>query len=501
VIGDTARQADIGGAMRRRVIRLLREERGVTLVLAITTMLVLSLTTASILTATAVNHRTSLRSSEADQAFALAQQGLAYAEGRLYSSPTNAESVLVPGTTITPADNTGTIAYRGRLCDSSSTPPCSPKVWTLYGTGTVDGISRTVSAQVTIPLTTQTMQSLTTYTSTDPTIWNYIYVDGTGTCTPISGNVTINVPIYTHGGLCLNGNVKYTGSDLEVGGQLSVTGAAKIGTSAAPISKLNVVGACSPSPCDGSHSPIWVTAPGVGHTLSPVLTKPPVYMQATYDTEMASSQSGCPAHFFDNDSTRNDSLGTLTAANLFPSGTSYDCHVGASELKWNGSHNLTINGTFYFDGNFSLSGNTKVVYTGKGSIYFTGSWAQGGTTQICGIASCAGTWDPNTNAIIFVAGCQNASGGTITTGCVAVSGTAALQAGLYSVTDYTVSGTPLDMGPVITSSASFLGTVSQMLPLHNLPPGAPANTTTVTVTTQTTTTVDGTPASPNNWNG
>jgi Tfp pilus assembly protein PilX len=498
VIGDRLRQADIGGAMYRRLIRLARDERGVTLVLALMVMTVLSLTTASILTATAVNHRTSLRSSEAEQAFALAQQGLAYAEGRLYSSPTDAESVLVPGTAITPTDNTGTITYRGTLCDSSSTPPCSPKVWTLYGTGTVDGISRTVSAQVTIPLTTETMQSLTTYMSTDPTIWNYIYIDGTGTCTPISGHVTINVPIYTHGGLCLQGNVSFTGSDLEVGGQLSVSGSSNIGTHSTPISKLNVVGACSPSPCDGSHSPIWVTAPGVGHTLSPPLTKPPVYMQQTYDTEMASVKSGCPTHFFDNDSTRNDSLGT---ANLFPVGTSYDCKVGANELKWNGSNSLTVNGVFYFDGNFSLTNNQTILYSGRGSIYFTGTFAQAGSSQICGIANCAGTWDPNTNVIIFVAGCQNTTGGTISTGCVSVGGTAALQAGLYSVTDYTVSGTPMDMGPVVASSASFLGTVSQMLPLHNLPPGAPANTTTTTVTTQTTTTVDGTPGSPGNWNG
>jgi Tfp pilus assembly protein PilX len=481
------------------VRRLIRDERGVTLVLALMTMLVLSATTAALLTATAVNHRSAQRSSQGDEAFALAQQGLAYAEGRLYSSPTTAENVLVPGEgPFTSSDGAGTYSYHGTLCDSSSTPPCSPKVWTLYGTGTVDGVSRTVSAQVSIPLEIDTVQTSTTLTSSDPTIWNYIYIDGKSGCTAISGHVTINVPIYTQGGLCLSGNVKYTGSDLEVGGQLSLTGSATIGSSSAPISKLNVVGACSPAPCDGSHSPVWVNVPGVGHTLSPVLTKPTVDLQGTYATEMASTQSGCPTNFFDTDTTLNDSLGT---ANLFPSGTSYDCKVGGNELKWNGSNSLTINGVFYFDGNFSMTGNQKIVYSGTGSIYFTGMFNLSGSTQICGIASCAGTWDPTSNAIVFVAGCQDSSGGTISTGCVTLSGTSALQAGIYSVTDYTISGTSLNMGPVIASAATFSGTVNQMLPFHNLPPGAPAATTTTTVTTSTTMTTDGTPSSPGNFNG
>jgi Tfp pilus assembly protein PilX len=488
--------------------RLVQEEDGIALVLALLTLLVLSMTTAAILTATAVNHRSSLQSARAKQAFALAEQGLAYAQGRLYSAPTTAESVLVPGTTITPDDGVGTITYSGVLCDSTSTPACIPKVWTLYGTGRVAGVSRTVSAQATIPTVTTTVSSSQVVTTTDSTVWNYIYVANSSGCTSISGSVTINVPLYTKGGLCLTGAVAYTGSDLEVAGALSLTGSARIGSNAARISKLNVAGACSPAPCDGSHTPIWVNVPGVGHTLTPVLTKPPVDLAGNYANDNPGPATGhdcqagsaVPTSFFDNDHVLNKSNGTI---NLFPAGKPYDCLVGSNEIKWNGSNTLLVNGAFYFDGSMSLSGATAITYTGRGTLYFTGTISQSGSTSLCGIAACTGQWNPNTNAIVLVAGCWSNTTGTVlvTSGCVSISGSAKLQTGIYSVTDIGLSGSAVNMGPMISNSLTISGSVGQMLPFHTVPPGAPVNSTTTTVTTSTTTTSDGTPQAPTNWNG
>src|SRR5581483_10006691 len=97
----------------------------------------------------------------------------------------------------------GTISYHGTLCDSTTTPACSPKVWTLYGTGTYNGVTRTVSVRATIPTVTSTTSTTSTTTTTDTTIWNYIYVNGTGSCTAMTGGLTINVPVYLQGSLCL----------------------------------------------------------------------------------------------------------------------------------------------------------------------------------------------------------------------------------------------------------------------------------------------------------
>jgi Tfp pilus assembly protein PilX len=507
VIAGVARAADI-----RPVIRgLVHREHGQVLMLALLVLLILSLTTAALLTATALNHRSAAVSADQKKAFSLAEQGLAYAEGRLYTAPTTAESVLVPGTSVSPSDGDGMITYSGTLCTPSTTPACSPKVWTLYGTGSVDGVSRTVSAQVTIPAVTQTDTSTTTSTTTssDFTIWHYIYLDTSG-CTTFSGNLTINVPLYLKGCMNLTGSVKFTGSDLEVGGNLSVSGAGKIGSSSQRISKMNVAGSCSPAPCDGSHNPIWVNVPGVGHTLTPTLTKPTISLPTTYANanpgpalgHACQAGSNVPANFFDNDTTLNNSNGNVYSK-IFPSGQSYDCKVGSNEIKWDGVNKLFVSGTFYFDGSLSMTGNNNIVYTGEGTLYFTSTMSFAGTTSLCGIVNCTTQWDTGHNVLVLVAGCQNSSGGSISSGCVSITGTNKLQVGIYSNTDYSIAGTAVNMGPVIATNGSFSGNATQMIPFATLPAGAPAMTTTTTLTETdtTTTTYDGNPETPSKWNG
>ena len=107
--------------------RRAHEQDGQALPLTLLALLVLSLVTAAVLTGSALNHRSSLNSQNAKQAFSLAEQGLADAEGTLYTAvAAGCSSACVPDSTID-AD-TGTIRYSGSL---------SGQVWTLVGTGTV----------------------------------------------------------------------------------------------------------------------------------------------------------------------------------------------------------------------------------------------------------------------------------------------------------------------------------------------------------------------------
>ncbi|HEX7083354.1 MAG TPA: hypothetical protein VF186_04505 [Gaiellaceae bacterium] len=450
--------------------RLASEEQGVALVLALLAMFVLSGLTAAALTVTALNHRNAKVSADSNHAFALAEQGVAYAEGRLYSAATSGEPVLVPQTTF--SQDGGTVTYVGTLSGST---------WTLTGTGVYGGVTRNVSVQADVP---------PPYTVSDPTIWNYLYADShTATCAAaFNGNVSITVPLYSQGNLCFDGNVKYKGADLEVGGNLSMIGAVSIGAKTAPISKMNVHGACSVSPCDGAHDPVWV-AGGVGTTLDPQLTMPAIDLASAYATQMAATTTGCPSNFFDNDTQLNDSLGS---ANLFPSGTSYDCFVGSNELKWDGHGGLTVNGVFLFDGNLSLSGSVDVVYSGSGTIYFDGTMATSGNVSICGVTgsadgkTCTANWNPNTNGLILAAGCANASGA-----CVDWEGNTYLQIGTYATGAFTEGGNVVDMGPVIADTLDLNGNTGVMLPFHTLPPGAPTDTKTVTPP----------PGPPTNWSG
>ena len=213
--------------------------------------------------ATAVNHRNAYTSMESDKAFALAEEGIAYAEGRLYTATQPGLANNVPSTPIT--QDGGSIVYSGSLAST---------VWTLTATGTYNGVTRKVTVQAPQPAATVTY---------DTTPWNYFYVKGGPSCLPLGGNGSTNIPMYTQGDMCISGNGAFTGSDLEVKGNLTMLGGnATIGRSGHPISKMNVGGSCSPSSpgppptgCAGDTILFPVNAPGIGHTV-PVINKPVV---------------------------------------------------------------------------------------------------------------------------------------------------------------------------------------------------------------------------------
>ena len=216
--------------------RFVSDESGIALVLALMVMLVLSILTGSVLMATAVNHRNAYHSYESDKAFSLAEEGIAFAEGRLYTA-TNTDQVNNVNEQI--FQDGGSISYTGNLASN---------VWTLSATGTYNGVSRTVTVHAPQPPPTP---------SYDTTPWNYFYVKGGPTCLSLVGNGSTNIPIYTQKDMCITGNGSFTGSDLEVGGNLSMMGGnATIGKPSQPISKMNVGLICSPvGPCADPTGP------------------------------------------------------------------------------------------------------------------------------------------------------------------------------------------------------------------------------------------------------
>lgn len=484
--------------------RLVSEEQGVALVLALITLTVLSFTTAAILTATAVNHRSSLKSAQGKQAFALAEQGLADAEGVLYTAvDAGCVSDCVPSATVDAGS--GSIAYSGSLAGT---------IWTLTSTGTVGGVGRTVSEQADVP---------PPQTILDPTIWNYLYVNSTSSCLTLTGGSQIKVPLYTPGSLCISGGSTFTGSDLEVGGGLTVPDSgSSIGSSSSKITKLDVGGTCYQQksgktwPCNGNGPTIWATTAGTA--VSPSLTMPTYDLAGLYSTQKAATTSGCPAGLLDNDTTLNASAGTV---NVFPTNSSYDCVVGGNELKWNAAGSwsqgtLYVKGSFVIDGSLDLSGGMHVIYTGGGTLFFTSSVKVEGGTSICGGSSgsnnCTG-WDPGDwnnsakqsqcvanggcNVLILVASCwkANTTGGTqfVSNPCVDITGGSTLQTGTYSAKNFTLEGGSVDQGPVIADTMSIAGgtNILQMLPFYNLPQNTPTKTSTVTSP----------PGAPTNWSG
>jgi Tfp pilus assembly protein PilX len=487
VIRTPRRIADSIVGMTRRLVQ---DERGMALVLALFAMSVLSITAAALLTTVAVNHRSSLDSANAKRAFGYAELGVAYAEGKVYSAASTHVSPTAGVTTLTMSD--GTVQYSTSVAGDGVT-------WTMTGTGIVGGISRTVTASANVP---------SAHTVTDAGVWNYLYADkvtNDGTCpTTIGGSTVVSVPTFTRGNLCLQS--AFTGAQLEVGGNLTVSGGkGAIGTSSQKVPILAVAGTCNgvtagTGACNGATSPIYATTAKSTLDVNPGL--PAVNINSYYSSSNPGPTHACgtgsfgvPTPFFDNDTTLNNSL---TTVNLFPA-TAYDCKSGANEISWTPSSNsLHVVGTFVFDGSLSVSGNSHVLYTGSGTIYFTGTITTAGNWQLCGILNCTTSWNPDTNGLILVAACwANSTGSTLvtfaTTGnyCVKYGGGNVVQVGTYCATDYYISGTATNMGPVLSNTLTLNGNMSALIPFHVMPPGTPMNTSTVYL-----------PATaPNSWSG
>jgi Tfp pilus assembly protein PilX len=507
--------------------RRAHDQDGQALPLTLLALLVLSAITAAVLTGSALNHRSSLTSQQAKQAFALAEQGLADAEGTLYTAvAAGCSNSCVPSSIIN-AD-TGTIEYSGSL---------SGEIWTLTGTGTVGAISRTVSEQADIPPPVVTR---------DPTIWNYLYVNSTSAQpgTPpngcpantnlwLQGGSQIKVPLYTPGNFCITGGSTFTGSDLEVGGTLTVPDSgSSIGSKTSPIAKLGAVTCtyqksgswhtCVKSSSAPNSSTVWASV--VNTSTAPSLSLPSFDLSALYATQKAANKSSGCGTLLDNDTTLNKSDGTV---NLFPTNTSYTCTItkdgntiGSMSWNANGSWSvgtLSISGTVVVDGSLDLSGGMAVEYTGGGTIYFTGTVKIEGGSSICGGGSgtnhCSG-WDPGDwnnpakatqcaasggcNVLVLVASCWNNSTGTsfvsgTSPSCVDLTGGTTTQAGIYSTQNFTLEGGSVDQGPVLANTMVVAGgtNILQMLPFNNLPAGTPTQTTTVTPP----------PGAPTNWSG
>lgn len=526
--------------------RLAREERGVALVLALALMLVLAVATTGIITAGTANQRTTYVSDQARQAFAIAQEGLAYDEGMVYNAGATG---TLPPTTIQqlptqPGGGSGT--YYASTGDS--------RTWHLVATGTVGGITRTVSADAEPP---------STFTATDGGVWNYLYQDSTSSCLNINGGVSVTVPVLARGCIAISGGAYFdnpaSGSPvtLEAGGTLSVTGISSsqgVGTASSPVAGVGVGGctawnsdgscqttianSCTVQPtsvftvvpgtsyCDGQHFPVY--AQTVTNTLAVVPQLPCIGQSSTlnlvcpsvtptwstlntyYNAEKAATKTGCPANLLDDSSwTLNNSLSasTLTAA-MFNKRTGYDCKVTGSggttigEIKWTpgsacGTGTLVVSGTLYFDGSLDLTCGWKIQYSGQATLYFTGAITQEGGTQLCGIANCSTSWDPDVNGIIMIAGCWANSTGSLLIPtskipyCEQITGGAIAQWGSYVTTSYRIDGGTQNMGPVLANTVSIGGGSNTLIPFHHFPPGTPLQLTTVQL--------PGAP--PTNWSG
>jgi len=332
-----------------RLLRLLRKQDGIALVMAMGTLTVLTLAGTTVMTYTVSNTKTAARSNGDETTFALSEAALNDAMAVL-ASPTNdpLEPTLLPSTEATASTTT----YEGSTVKWWGTLDRSKAVWTISALGlsanpagpTLAPIRRLMTAKVFVtPTVTQPLNNLSwdyimstqvTGTNCDMTL-----ADGNNTGNPL----TVNARLYVMGNLCIGtpqgGVANIKAGPLMVEGKTIIQDSSSgIGSSAAPINEAHIKLGCrflsntAHSPCQqgsggSGKDNLWASLLDSNPT---PLTAPVADFAGWYEasipgpSQSCTTVSGTPPTFDGNYPFRDNSVGIF---DLTPP-SSYTCRVG-----------------------------------------------------------------------------------------------------------------------------------------------------------------------------
>ncbi|MFL5960931.1 MAG: hypothetical protein ACJ75G_11785 [Gaiellaceae bacterium] len=419
---------------RRLPIRPLADERGQSLVIAMLVLFVLAVSLASVILFTSGNQRNSNYQKSAQVATSLAEAGVNNAVSIL-SNPANANtlelSTLMPSTEATAYSKPysgGTVKWWGNL-DTAT------EVWTLHGKATVanptggSSIVKTMSAQVQVHPPNPSNLKVG--------VWNTIYspYGPSSTCdTTVAQGVTMSVPLWVGGNLCL-ANSAIVNAPVWVGGFFFANNKqASIGTSSSPVTSRAQAGA------NPVHISSYCKVQNSGTIVNPCVKEPAnpstnvfLSMTGVWNPQIAQAsmpdfvdvtapaicwngaQTGCGANVppggwytyaspgplhgcdaatktgtpptFDTNGVMDESVLPGGTFNLTPT-TSYTCRTAQGELSWNATtRTLTVYGTIFIDGSITASSSSSAPIT-----YGGGTWSTCTTTLPCdGVIYVSGT--------------------------------------------------------------------------------------------------------------
>jgi Tfp pilus assembly protein PilX len=405
-------------------VRRLADERGQSLVLTLLVLFVLAIVLSTVIVFTSSNQRNSSYQKAAQTANSLAEAGLNNAisvlanpnnSPYLETAATSTQQAVLPDNNYYPPTSK---TYSGGTVQWWGTLNTSIEAWTVYGRATVQNPTGPNAAPIvkTVHATIQVNQPPSEAYQVG--VWNTVYSPAgptplsppAGCDTSIGQGITISVPVYVGGNLCMGQNAVIT-KPVYVGGYLYFYNKqGSIGTNTTPVnsahvggycqvSSLGVVNPCKSEPVSGPNKTnIWVsgaptnltgvasdfvgiTAPKIcwsgaaSEVASGACTNTPPGGWYTFaspgpnhpcNTQTGSipvSTGAYPA-FDTGDGIMNQSLPTVF--NLTPA-ASYSCYTSQGQLSWNATtRTLTVVGTVFFDGSITMttSGNQPMTYTG-----------------------------------------------------------------------------------------------------------------------------------------
>jgi len=511
--------------------RLLAEERGIALVLALAILIVLTILGTSVFTYTTENSHASRLHQGRSSAWDIAEAGINEAFSIL-SNPAvdarQASDLSCAGSTCTTTVAGGYALWQGTLVQTDSggnlrkcatTATCP--YWIVTSTGYVRnpdaGTPASKTAIVEIPITwqtnsPQTSQAWSTIMSTQPK-------SADGICDEtIQQGVVISSPLFVMGNLCLQNTVSIQQSPLNVVGSIwlqqpnSVVGIPPNGNGTpASIAAAHIGGKCQYQSngfhiC-GSLTGGWtadnIYATTHDNNYDTTVIPPTINWSYWYKSGSPGPKFPCAAIsgsppvytvggatvFGDNDTTMNDSLFN-TPVNLTPA-TSYSCKNSFGELSWDATNNaLTVRGAVFIDGSASIIGPTggfSATANGptasdpsgvRGVLYLSGDFFMKNAilcvTLTANKKDCnTAGWDPNSALFMVVTG---ASGGQPSTNMSLTDGvqlvSSVFQGAAYAVANIETDTTSKFYGPMLGNQVILGQSVNTLFPAINVAPFA-----------------------------
>jgi hypothetical protein len=495
-----------------RMRQLLRQQHGMTLLMAVGILGALSLSGTTLVYYSSSNGRSAEYSNDSANAYDLAEAGINEMMAVLSKPENNALDKYLLGyqpngsivKTVHEYDG-GTVEWWGTLDEAAAT-------WTITSlgrmrnpTGAARDVQRTLSAKV--PVTPTLTQPL------NNPAWNYIMstqVTG-GECDMTIGNtVAVRSNLYVFGNLCLDNqgtvqNGAMYDTLLVVKGKVTQkTQHNTIGTSGDPLGEAHVANGCKwfnnafHSPCQPgagssgndnlfaglfSSEPVSLAAPdadfdawylnGSPGPYFPCFTKsgtPPVFDSPVADATASDEEKLA----YKNNS-------QSTAFNLTGS-SSYSCKTAGGELTYDATNKvLTVSGTIYVDGDLRAehAAMTLVRYDGQGTIYLSGTLSIKNTKLCGGVlgSECDfDAWDPNTEMLTFVTQSHNRQP-NVESGVGIQLKNAQLQGALYAEYAVKLDTDSLVDGPMVGSEV-ILGqktSTNDFPTITTVPAGMPGN--------------------------
>ena len=422
------------GNALRALSRRLHDESGIALIMALGIMFVLTLMLATVIVLTSASARHAQSSNAGQKAQALADAGLNNAVAQLsaryphYGTPPEDPSWA---TSPTP------VQYAGGTASWSGTYDAGTTTWSLTGVGTVKNPTGPDTADV-----VRTAKAKLQVSAGPPPFVQYglFAGDPSAGCSDMGGGTIITVAVYVAStcGLTIRGGASIVEPTplsggartvtVNIGGLLSVVGSGnKVGTPTQSVLSVrtrtgcNLSASCQP----GSVSMVYAETYGL-HKPFPIPRPNADEIYAKANWAAATCVTG--TNPFDNDSARNQSLGTVS--NLLTR-ASFDCTARDSaadfvgRLAWNlSTKQMVIDGMVFIDGDLITDPNHRMQYSGDGTIYVNGTVNHKGT--ICGPGSgfnpaASGStppcdpkvWDPANGQLLIIA--LNANGPLVNT--------------------------------------------------------------------------------------